>query len=417
MGTKGHNNAIQGNTIAPPANKSNSAADDVITSDVIIIGGGLAGQVAAYAIASTGLNTIHLAPSTPIDRRTSALMTPSVSILQELGLVDDPAQMGFPLEKIRIIDATSRLIRAPEALFNSAEVGEEAFGWNFANAELTKRFAPKIKKLGNLTAVQASAKKMYRTGNNWALDLSNGSTIHAHLIIGADGKKSFVRQSMGIGTNQRDHKQSALVCDLSLERPLNGESVEYHYDNGPFTLVPAGGNKANLVWVENEDILAQVKAKSPQGIRDILQEKSKNLFGHISLDTGVFVFPLSTFEADKLGMEGVVLVGEAGHAFPPIGAQGLNLSLRDVKDLLVCLSDNAQDSFPSMQDWADKVSQEYAQKRKVDIKRTKTMVDTLFSSLLSELLPAQALRTGGIWALKSIPPLRKYAFQLGMGPS
>lgn len=412
MSTMGNKNNIPDDTNATTANSSKSTVNDVI-----IIGGGLAGQVAAYAIANTGLKTIHLAPSAPVDRRTSALMTPSVNILQELGLVDAPSQLGFPLEKIRIIDATSRLIRAPEALFNSAEVGEDAFGWNFANAELTKQFAPRIKKLNNLNPVEASAKKMHRTGHNWSVELSNGSTIRAHLIIGADGKKSFVRESLGIGTNQRDHKQSALVCDLTLERPLNGESVEYHYDNGPFTLVPAGGNKANLVWVENADILAQIKTKKPQDIRDILQEKSKNLFGHIKLDTGVFVFPLSTFEANKLGMDGVVLVGEAGHAFPPIGAQGLNLSLRDVNDLLVCLNDNSQSSFASAQDWANTVSLDYAQKRRSDIKRTKTMVDTLFSSLLSELLPAQALRTGGIWALKSIPPLRKYAFQLGMGPN
>ena len=391
--------------------------NEMSTSDVIIIGGGLAGQIAAYAIAKTGLQTIHLAPKAPVDRRTSALMTPSVKILQELNLIDTPSELGIPLEKIRIIDATSRLVRAPEALFDSKEAGETAFGWNFSNAELTKHFVPKTKELDNLKRIEASAKYMRRSEGIWTIDLSDGSTVRAPLIVGADGKKSFVRQSMGIGTNQRDHKQSALVCDLTLERPLNGESVEYHYDNGPFTLVPAGDNKANLVWVENADILAKVKEKSPQDIRKTIQEKSNNLFGHINLDTGIFVFPLSTFEANKLGDDGVVLLGEAGHAFPPIGAQGLNLSLRDVKDLISCLNECSIHSSLSPEDWANDISLNYAKKRHSDIKRTKTMVDTLFSSLLSELLPAQALRTGGIWALKSIAPLRKYAFQLGMGPS
>ncbi len=383
-------------------------------SDAIVVGGGLAGLVAAYALAKSGLDVIHLAPLAPPDTRTSALMTPSVKIMQDIGLVKDPKDIGVPLEKIRIIDATNRLLHAPEALFESTEVGEAAFGWNFSNTKLLQTFTPQVTAQESLSQLPASAEKLTKTGQAWEIKLSNGNKVVAPLIIGADGKNSFVRQSVNIALHKTQHKQSALVCDLTLERPLNGESVEYHYPNGPFTLVPAGGLKANLVWVDNHDVLQEVKQRSQAEILNLLQEKSQNLFGKIHLDSGVFVFPLSSHHVDKMGQDGVVLVGESGHAFPPIGAQGLNLSLRDVSDLIACLNDTSNQKDNK---WAEKVSIQYHLKRAADIRRTSTMVDTLFKSLLTEVLPAQAMRAGGIWALKSIPPLRKFAFQMGMGAS
>ena len=106
-----------------------------------------------------------------------------------------------------------------------------------------------------------------------------------------------------------------------------------------------------------------------------------------------------------------MLVGEAAHAFPPIGAQGLNLGLRDVADLEKALGGVQRDT----PDWAERVSAAYSRSRAGDLARTGGMVDTLFRSLLADLLPAQALRAGGLWALKASPALRKQAFRLGMG--
>ncbi len=377
-----------------------------------MVGGGLAGLVTAYAVAKAGLETIHLAPAAPPDHRTSALMVPSVKILRDLGLVEDPDDLGEPLRKIRIIDATNRLIRAPEALFDSADVNESAFGWNFANQAMSAQFARHLKALPNLNQLEASATGLIKEKIGWRLSLSDGRSIETKLVVGADGKRSFVRQAAGISIDETQHEQSALVCDLKLSVPLNGESVEYHYENGPFTLVPAGGLRANLVWIERADELAKVKALAPKEILAAIQEKSQNLFGTLGLETPTFVFPLSSFKAETMGKEGIVLVGESAHAFPPIGAQGLNLSLRDVAGLLGCI--NEQDR--SAPDWATNVSNAYASARANDIRRTNMMVGTLFNSLLSELLPAQALRTGGIWALKTLPSLRKAAFRMGMGP-
>ncbi len=391
---------------------TSKSENKIADAQALIVGGGLAGLVAAHAVAKTGLDVIHLAPLAPVDRRTSALMSPSVKILTDLGLVQNPDELGVALKKIRIIDATNRLIRAPEVLFESSEAGEAAFGWNFANTILGAQIASQARHLPNLSRIAASATRMRRENGVWALELGNGQTVKAALVVGADGKKSLVRRASGIGARERRHQQSALVCDLQLGRPLNNESVEFHYQNGPFTLVPSGNNGANLVWIDSNDTLQQLVSQDPETIRTALEEKSQNLFGKIVMKTKAFVFPLSSLGAQTAGKNGVVLVGEAGHAFPPIGAQGLNLSLRDVADLMCCIKSMPQDT----DNWAENISSLYAKKRQNDVRRTSAMVDMLFASLLVDMLPAQALRAGGIWALKTLAPLRKRAFELGMNP-
>lgn len=376
-------------------------------ADVIVVGGGLAGVAAAIVVAKAGLKTIHLAPSGPPDRRTSALMMPSVDFLRSAGLIDEPEALGHALTQIRIIDATNRLIRAPETLFDAEEAGIAAFGWNFANIKLMERFLAVAGDLSNLETRNAGATDFVGT----TVSLTDGSKLSASLIVGADGKKSLVRAKAGIATRETAFTQAALVCDLDLGRPIGGASIEFHYPQGPFTLVPAGANRANLVWIDDRAVLEAAKTGGPETLLATLREKSQRLFGAITLASPAFVFPLSTLSVDKAGADGVVLVGEAAHAFPPIGAQGLNLGLRDVADLAASLADADR----STSDWASRVSTDYIARRSADLARTGGMVDTLFRSLLADMLPAQALRAGGLWALKLAPGLRKQAFAVGMG--
>ncbi|KKC39426.1 hypothetical protein WH87_04225 [Devosia epidermidihirudinis] len=380
-------------------------------ADAIVVGGGLAGVAAAIAVAQAGLTTIHLAPAGPPDRRTSALMMPSVDYLQSAGLIDDPADVGHALTQIRIIDATRRLIRAPETLFDSREAGLDAFGWNFANIRLLEHFHAVAAGLDNLETRNAGVTEFRRVEQGSEVTLTDGTTLRAPLVIGADGKKSLIRAAAGFKARETQFTQAALVCDLELGRPIGGASIEFHYPQGPFTLVPAGGNRANLVWIDDADLLRDAQSRGADYLLETFLDKSQRLFGAITIATPTFVFPLSTLSVDRAGADGVVLVGESAHAFPPIGAQGLNLGLRDVADLAAALTGVDR----SEANWAATVSQDYSARRAADLARTGGMVDTLFRSLLAEMLPAQAMRAGGLWALKLLPGMRKHAFSLGMG--
>ncbi len=378
--------------------------------EAVVVGGGLAGLAAAVAVARSGLETVHLAPKGARDQRTSALMMPSVDYLRSAGLVAEPSQVGHPLTQIRIIDATDRLIRAPETLFDSAEAGLPAFGWNFPNVKLTEAFETARAALPNLTTREIAVTAVEPGPDGTRLRLADGTALDAPLLVGADGKKSLIRASAGFRARENGFTQSALVCDLQLGRPIGGASIEFHYPEGPFTLVPAGDDRANLVWIDDREVLKAAQASGAEQLKATFRQKSQRLFGSIELLTPTHIFPLSSITVDKAGMSGIVLVGEAAHAFPPIGAQGLNLSLRDVADLAAALA--ATDRAPG---WATRVSDDYAKRRSGDLNRTGSMVDALFRSLLAEFLPSQALRAGGLWALKLVPPLRRQAFGLGMG--
>lgn len=381
------------------------------TYQAVVVGGGLTGLAAAIGLAKSGLDTLHLAPKGHPDQRTSALMMPSVAYLERAGLIGGPTELGHPLAQIRIIDATNRLIRAPETLFDAREAGIDAFGWNFANARLLERFSAIAADLPLLTTQTQAVSRIASDDTGHNLTLDDGSTVQTNLLIGADGKKSLVRKSAGFTIRENAFDQAALVCDLELTRPIGSTSIEFHYPNGPFTLVPAGANRANLVWIDKVETLQSAQASGLEHLTRTIIERSQRLFGAIELLTPSFIFPLSTLTVAHAGANGVALVGEAAHAFPPIGAQGLNLGLRDVADLTnaIAIADRTQP------DWANQVSLDYAKRRAADLARTGGMVDTLFRSLLAEMVPVQALRAGGLWALKLSPALRRQAFSVGMG--
>jgi 2-octaprenyl-6-methoxyphenol hydroxylase len=380
-------------------------------TDVAVVGGGLVGLAAAVALAGAGLDTLHLAPAARPDRRTSALMGPTVGWMRENGLIGDPAAIGHPLTAIRIIDATDRLLRAPETLFRADEAGLEAFGWNLPNAVLTEAFVAAGATRPNLRRLDAAVAGLRREDTTWRLSLADGSTVSAPLVVGADGKGSTVRAAAGIRTREHKFPEAALVADLELGRALGGTSVEFHYPRGPFTLVPAGGNRANLVWIDDRNALEDAQRSGREELGEAAWRKSQRLFGKVRVVSPSVVFPLGALTVETAGRDGIVLVGEAAHAFPPIGAQGLNLGLRDVADLSIAVRQVSMGTHRL----GDEVSRAYAASRAGDLARTGLMVDALFRSLLSPMLPAQVLRAAGLWALRLQPGLRRRAFALGVG--
>lgn len=379
--------------------------------EAVVVGGGLVGLAAAASLARIGMRVAHLAPPAPPDRRTSALMMPSVDWLMGEGLVAEPSRIGHRLGRIRIIDMTGRLVRAPETLFDSAEAGLPAFGWNFANIALAEAFAAAARHQAGLSTRAESLASLQRHGDVWRLQLSGGGVLDAPLVVGADGRGSLVRKAAGFAVRQRALEESALVGDVRLARPIGDCSIEFHYPRGPFTLVPAGDDRANLVWIDDPAVLGSARQAEPEALERLLREKSLGLFGAIKLAGSTAVFPLSQLSVAEPGRDGVVLVGEAAHAFPPIGAQGLNLGLRDLADLATAL--RAADR--SAQGWAQAASLDYARRRSGDVVRTAGLVEALYGSLVTSMLPAQILRAGGLWAMRTLPRLRKAAFDVGMG--
>lgn len=382
--------------------------------DVAVVGAGPAGLCAAILFARLGLSTALIAPAArPDDVRTTALLGGSVSFFQTLGLWDAIALAGADLAVMRLIDDTGRLIRAPEATFRAAEIGRDSFGVNIVNAALTAILDQRIATT-DVARIEATVEAAELGGNAATLTLSTGARVTARLVVAADGKKSKLREAAGIGTTAWAHPQSALVLNLAHPIPHDHVSTEFHGPSGPFVLVPLPGKRSSVVLVERPEEAERLKTLPDAALALELERRAHSLLGRFTVEPGRQVWPLSSMIADSHGRARVALIGEAAHTFPPIGAQGLNLSLRDIASLaeIVADADRAHRDIGG-----DETLRAYEKARRLDVETRARGVDIANRALLSELLPVQALRSLGFALATRIAPLRRLMMKEGLTPS
>jgi len=379
--------------------------------EVAVIGGGLAGMIAVVALARGGRNVALVAPPSPKeDRRTTALMDQSIRFLDRLTLWEKLRPAAAPLISMRIIDGTNRLLRAPTTSFRSAEVGLEAFGYNFPNKALMDVLEAAVAAEGNITRFTVMAETIGIASEAVTIKLSGGEEISADFVIGADGRKSKLRETAGIDVHTWSYPQSAMVLNFAHTLPHQNISTEFHTEHGPFTQVPLPGNRSSLVWVQNpSDATARIELSLAE-LGNVVEERMQSILGKVDVEEGVQIWPLSGMMAHRFGKGRIALIGEAAHVFPPIGAQGLNLSLRDIMALTDLLCARAELPIPS------DAGSSFDRKRRVDIMTRTASVDLLNRSLLSGFLPVQMLRAAGLHILSAIPPLRNIVMREGIEP-
>ncbi|AJY46880.1 UbiH/UbiF family hydroxylase [Martelella endophytica] len=380
--------------------------------EIAVIGGGPAGMITALASARAGRQVALVAPEPGgHDHRTTALMDHSIAFLNRLGLWQAIRPHAAPLRTMRIIDGTDRLIRAPTVSFRAAEIELDAFGYNIPNALLVEHLAAAITSEPNITHFAEPAKAVETGRNAFDVTLSSGERFTAALAVGADGRRSMVRESAGISVRSWTYKQAALVLNFQHALPHDDISTEFHTHGGPFTQVPLPDpNRSSLVWVQGAgEAEAMAKLDAPALARAV-EARMQSLLGAVTVEEPVQRWPLSSQVANQFGRGRVVLVGEAAHAFPPIGAQGLNLSLRDIMRLARLL-DGIDGSKIS-----GRTGDRYDFLRKSDVWSRTASVDLLNRSLLADFIPAQIARAAGLHMLASLPPLRQFAMREGVQP-
>ncbi|MGI9351151.1 MAG: FAD-dependent monooxygenase [Rhizobiaceae bacterium] len=382
--------------------------------DVAISGGGLAGLTAAHALGLSGRSVALCAPQTlpETDRRTTALLNDSVEYLNQLELWEALAEKSCPLKTMRLVDGTRRLFRIQQTDFQAQEIGIDAFGYNVRNSDVLNLLGEKLCSNLDVTLIDANVEALETSAPGEIkinLKTADGasSSITTGFIIGADGRNSLVRKHYGHGERKWSYPQSAIVVDFKHQHATGFASTEFHTESGPFTIVPQGNYLAGLVWLEEPSIAKQIASLPEQELNLLLEEKMQSFLGKITVVDDPQIFPISGMTANRFGDQGHALIGEAAHVFPPIGAQGFNLGIRDIRDLVNILGKHAD---------TENAGYQYHLSRIGDI-NTRTMgVDLLNRSLLSGFLPVQMIRSAGIFALNNIPPLRKQAMKLGMSP-
>ncbi len=374
---------------------------------ILVAGAGPVGLSAALLLEQAGYEVTLVSPERPPDQRTSALFAGTIPLLERIGVWVAIEKDAAPLRSLRIADATRRLIRAPEVLFRSSEIGLDAFGFNIANRLLMDALEAAAEARG-ISRVAASVEAIEFGRSEVLASLSTGITIAAALIVAADGRRSRIREAAGIGAGEWRYDQSALVANLRHSLPHDDTSTEFHTEAGPFTLVPLQGQRSSLVWVDRPAESARRAGLTLVELAAEIEARSSSIMGTVTVEGPAQVFPLAGMSADRLSGDRIVLVGEAAHLFPPIGAQGLNLGYRDVAALGDVLAGPVADPGSAGRLAA------YADARRGDVLARTLAVDALNRTLLSGFLPVQAMRGVGLFLLDRVPALRHAVMRQGV---
>jgi 2-octaprenyl-6-methoxyphenol hydroxylase len=385
--------------------------------DVTILGGGPIGYLAALCIADRLPDTKRIRLITgrrvpAADGRGAALVGRSMAILDQLGLGEAFRTEGAPLAAIRIIDVTGRLVRAPTTTFRASEAGEPHFGVSLTTARIVELMAEKARAGGRIEILSVDIKGIVRQEQGFRLMDDQGRAHHAPFLVAADGQRSLAREAADIPVRRWSYPQTALTFAVTHTLDHEEISTEFHTADGPFTLVPAGDRLSTVVWMTRTDEAERLMAMDETAFARTAEKTCRSILGKLTLASPRGAYPMSGLLAERFTAPGIALVGETGHAFPPIGAQGMNLGFRDADTLADALKNafaNGQtaDSTDALVHWD--------RDRRRDAGLRTAGVDAFNRSLLTDLLPVTMARGLGLAALKNIPPLRRAVMRAGLG--
>lgn len=392
------------------------------TTDILISGGGVAGLTAAAAFGAAGFHVTIVDPAPPIteesaegaDLRTTAFLQPAQGFLDAAGLWDRLAPHATTLQIMRIVDAAADPVVTRD--FDAADISDRPFGWNLPNWLLRREMVGRLAELPNVDFRPGTgfARMLPRTSEA-LVTLSDGTQLAARLIIGADGRNSPVRAACGIGVKTMRYGQKAITFAVTHDAPHDNISTEIHQSGGPFTLVPLPDHDglpcSAVVWMDHGPEIARLAALPEAEFAAAASARSAYHYGLLTPVSRRMVWPIISQIADAITAPRTALVAEAAHVMPPIGAQGLNMSLKDLACLLELAQAHPDDlGSPAMLDG-------YARQRHPDIRLRVAGIDALNRASIAGSPLAQALRGRGIAALYGFAPVRRGLMQMGLGAS
>lgn len=396
-----------------------------IACDVVVIGGGITGLSQSVAFARAGLATVCVDPapaeagvgeaSAHLDGRTTALLQGSLNVLAACGVGETCHSHGEALAVMRIVDESGRPGGRPlTARFDSAEAGTGPFGVNVPNAALRHALVAELASLATARHLAAArVGEIVFDADGVIAHLADGRRVAARLAVGADGKGSPSRKAAGIAARRWGYGQMAMAFALTHTQPHRNISTEFHREGGPFVLVPLPGRHSSVVWVERTPTAERFLALDDPAFRAAVQARTRGVLGQVTLCGPRGRYPVESLIAQRYVAPRLALIGEAAHALPPIGAQGLNLGLSDVATLTeVVVAAVRGGADPGRLD----VLAEYERQRRPDVVARVYAIDALNRAVMTRVPPLKALRHLGLAATARIAPLRAALMRQGMTP-
>jgi 2-octaprenyl-6-methoxyphenol hydroxylase len=381
-------------------------------SDVLVAGAGAAGLCAALAMAQQGRRvTLVGRTDARLPGRTVALFEGSLRLLARFRV----APMGCPIAGIRIIDDTGALLAAPDVTFDARDIGLERLGINVANDALVDALLNAVRREPAITFIEGAIAAYDFAPDRVHAGLATGDMISAPLIIATDGRRSAARDAANIPVETWAYPQTALTMFLAHDGAHRNFSTEFLTRSGPFTLVPLDGtgkepHRSSLVWLVSPEDARDLLVMPRERLARKVEQHAHRILGRMRIDGEIGSFPMTGLTARRLTGPRLALAGEAAHVFPPIAAQGLNLSVRDIATLADCL-DGVNLRLPQRLGAA---LAGYQHLRRGDIGLRTLGVHMMDRLLLADLLPVDFMRNVGLAALRAIGPLRRALMREGI---
>lgn len=389
-------------------------------SDVLIVGGGLAGLPLALALAQGGLSVTVvdvLDPATATDAgfdgRVSAIALASCRMFEQLGVTRYLAGQMQPINDILVSDGRVREGASPFFLhFDHKEIGNEPLGHLIENRHIriALQKAAEEQPLIRLIAPQSVTRVDY--GAQAVATLGNGERVRARLCFAADGRGSPTRQAAGIKTVGWDYGQMGIVSTVEHELPHEGVAQEYFLPGGPFAILPMVGNRSSLVWTEKMADAKAILSLDNDAFAEEMRARFGDYLGECRPVGPRWSYPLTLQLARDYVRPRLALVGDAAHGIHPIAGQGLNLGLRDVAAAAEVVVDAAR---LGLDIGALDVLERYQSWRRFDNVALSLVTDGLNRLFSNDIAPIRLARDLGLGAVAQMGPLRRFFMRHAAG--
>jgi 2-octaprenyl-6-methoxyphenol hydroxylase len=392
-----------------------------LDTDVLIVGGGMAGMTLACALAGAGVGVAVIdrqplaATAAPgYDGRASAIAYASAQALKGIGVWPLLERHASPIVDIRVADGHPLRGISPLFLhYDHREVGDRPFGYIVENRHIRSAlhiFAGGLSKLTLLAPAELTA--LLRDGGRAEARLADGGTVRARLAVAADGRFSRIRQDAGIASTSLRYRQTSIVCTVNHERAHNGVAVELFLPGGPFAMLPMTENRCNVVWTERADLAPAYLALDDADFLDELGRRFGDWLGAIALTGPRFSYPLGVMHAARYTDRRLALLGDAAHAIHPIAGQGLNLGLRDVAALAELIVDSHRLGLDPA---GPQVLERYERWRRFDNLLLTAVTDGLNRLFSNDIGAIRLARDLGLAAVDRLPPVKRFLMRHAMG--
>lgn len=389
--------------------------------DVVIVGAGMVGASLACALAPTGLRIAIIEAVTlkndyqpSYDDRGLTLSPSSRRILEHIGVWQNVLPAINPIKKIHI----SEQGRFGFTRLDASQANMDELGYVVVARSLGQALHKKISTFENITLICPAELKSFKQSEARVLiELSHSDRtefITAGLLVGADGSGSLVRRLAAININEHDFKQTAIVANVTTQKPNQATAYERFTHHGPVALLPIDKNRSVLVFTVVTKNASQYMSMTDAQFIDAVETEFGRRLGRVEQIGQRRSYPIMFIEAVEQYQQQLILLGNAAHSIHPNSAQGFNLGLRDVAGLAECVSAAIEKGL----DIDDiKILENYLSLRLSDQQRVIRFTNRLANSFYNKnplLIPARNL---AMLMIDTIPAVKETFIQQAMGVS